>query len=47
LTGTNPGSFTVSSSSISSIAENGNDSFTVEPKAGLAVGRTRGKLVSE
>ncbi|GHU72925.1 hypothetical protein FACS189450_11680 [Spirochaetia bacterium] len=38
LSGTGSGSFTLSSSSVSSIAAGGNSSFTVVPKPGLAAG---------
>jgi hypothetical protein len=38
LSGTNPTSFTLNKTTIPSIAANGNDSFTVTPNIGLAVG---------
>jgi hypothetical protein len=38
LSGTNSGSFTLSKTSISSIAAGGTDSFTVEPNTGLSAG---------
>lgn len=38
LSGTNSGSFTLSTASISSVAVGGNDSFTVRPNTGLSAG---------
>nr|AGS53837.1 hypothetical protein [uncultured bacterium contig00054] len=38
LSGANPGSFTLSTTTISDIAANGNASFTVKPNTGLAAG---------
>jgi hypothetical protein len=44
LTGDNPGSFTLSTPSINSIAVGGTDSFTVVPKTGLAIGTYAAKV---
>ncbi|MDR3284805.1 MAG: choice-of-anchor D domain-containing protein [Treponema sp.] len=38
LSGTNPGSFTLSKTAISNLAPNGTDTFTIAPKTGIASG---------